>query len=510
MPLNEGDIVAGVNTANALANTLGATTTTIHDPVFGILEAGGAGGLSGTLGSGFFSFNPILAVFSYLANKWDIFGLSPDMPSFDELPPDQQARALEQGYQDMMREQGANVDGQRDTEGVMQYSPEMMVDIYNNIKDTVGEYGLDTMGEIIDTLNANAFDNELLSPQQDLIDMGLTSGSDMFYDAVKQAEATKVDLTPEQLKDIQQRVYVDGEDAAAVLDEYGIFVDAATFDLKTGMDEGGNVLDRVNILEASDAGGGGGGGGGATDGAGGGDAGAGGGGGTGGEGSVGSDAQVGDWVYREEDGMFYQVGGNERFIPVDGTYTDGQILTNDTAGDVFGEWGTMQDGTGAGIGGGVSGEVDNGGEWIFTHGVFVNSQTGIVRQPDYSVFDATQFEEGNSYSIGPNGELVDLGDGSGDNGDNTGDDNSGDDGLGDDGTGDDGTGDDGTGDGTDGDGTGTDGVGDGNNGTGNGNNGNGWQANAFNGLFQQAMLDAAKTGLYLNVPGQLGSQWRRG
>lgn len=467
--------------------------------------AGAAGGMTGGISLGPLTFNPIMAVFTFLANKWDIFGLNPDMPSFDELPPEDQAAVLDQGYRDMMREQGVNVDGQQDTEGVMQFSPEMMMDAYNNIKDTVGEYGLGTMGEIVDALNNTGLDNELLSPQQDLIDMGLDSNSDMFYDAVAQAEATKVDLTQEQLKDIQQRVYVNGENAVEVLDEYGIFVDADTFDLKTGMDAGGDILNRVNILEAGD-GGGGGGGGGATDGAGGSDGGAGGG-GTGGEGSVGSDAQVGDWVYNEQDGMFHQVGGIERFIPVEGTYTGGQILTNDTAGDVFGEWGTTTDGVGLGEGGGVSGDVDNGGEWVFQNGVFVNSQTGIVRQPDYSVFDSSKFVEGNSYSIGPNGELIDLGDG---NGDDTGDDNTGDDGVGDDGTGDDGTGDDGVGDGDNGDGTGNDGVGNGNNGTGNGNGGNGWQADAFGGLFQQAMLDAARTGLYMNVPGNLGSQWRRG
>ena len=50
-------------------------------------------------------------------------------------------------------------------------------------------------------------------------------------------------------------------------------------------------------------------------------------------------AGIGDWVYDADAGLFRESGGIETFIPVPGTYTDGQTISYGDAAEIFGEWG---------------------------------------------------------------------------------------------------------------------------------------------------------------------------
>ena len=54
-------------------------------------------------------------------------------------------------------------------------------------------------------------------------------------------------------------------------------------------------------------------------------------------------AGIGDWVYDADAGVFRQSGGIETFIPVPGTYTAGQTISNDDVAAVFGEWGDLSE-----------------------------------------------------------------------------------------------------------------------------------------------------------------------
>jgi hypothetical protein len=52
-----------------------------------------------------------------------------------------------------------------------------------------------------------------------------------------------------------------------------------------------------------------------------------------------TDTGTGDWIYDADAGLFRESGGIETFIPVPGTYTDGQTISYDDAAEIFGEWG---------------------------------------------------------------------------------------------------------------------------------------------------------------------------
>ena len=52
-----------------------------------------------------------------------------------------------------------------------------------------------------------------------------------------------------------------------------------------------------------------------------------------------ADSGTGDWIYDADAGLFRESGGIETFIPVPGTYTDGQTISYDDAAEIFGEWG---------------------------------------------------------------------------------------------------------------------------------------------------------------------------
>jgi hypothetical protein len=52
-----------------------------------------------------------------------------------------------------------------------------------------------------------------------------------------------------------------------------------------------------------------------------------------------ADSGTGDWIYDADAGLFRESGGIETFIPVPGTYTDGQTISYGDAAEIFGEWG---------------------------------------------------------------------------------------------------------------------------------------------------------------------------
>ena len=52
-----------------------------------------------------------------------------------------------------------------------------------------------------------------------------------------------------------------------------------------------------------------------------------------------ADTGTGEWIYDADAGLFRESGGIETFIPVPGTYTDGQTISYDDAAEIFGEWG---------------------------------------------------------------------------------------------------------------------------------------------------------------------------
>ena len=52
-----------------------------------------------------------------------------------------------------------------------------------------------------------------------------------------------------------------------------------------------------------------------------------------------TDTGTGDWIYDADAGLFRESGGIETFIPVPGTYTDGQTISYGDAAEIFGEWG---------------------------------------------------------------------------------------------------------------------------------------------------------------------------
>jgi hypothetical protein len=53
------------------------------------------------------------------------------------------------------------------------------------------------------------------------------------------------------------------------------------------------------------------------------------------------DTGTGEWIYDADAGLFRESGGIETFIPVPGTYTDGQTVSYDDAAAIFGEWGNI-------------------------------------------------------------------------------------------------------------------------------------------------------------------------
>lgn len=69
-------------------------------------------------------------------------------------------------------------------------------------------------------------------------------------------------------------------------------------------------------------------------------------GGGGGSQSGGSDASsdaIGDWTYDADAGVFRQTGGTETIVPRDGSYEDGQSMSNEEMSEVFERWGELSE-----------------------------------------------------------------------------------------------------------------------------------------------------------------------
>jgi hypothetical protein len=219
-------------------------------------------------------FDPVSLImgtlFSYALGK--MFG-GPSYPSFEDLTPEQQQGILVNEYNRLMEESRQAVgggDGDFDTEGSLADSPEMMYDFFERLNalepsTPAGQEMLEglssefeqTWGESVEEF-ADVAENPLDSPQQDLIDSDLTGDSDMFYDAVGEAEANPVEITQQDVADILARIGA-GQDAVEVLNDYGVYVDPNGVNLDDWTDAGGSIADRVTIVESTQAAGGGGG-----------------------------------------------------------------------------------------------------------------------------------------------------------------------------------------------------------------------------------------------------------
>jgi len=66
------------------------------------------------------------------------------------------------------------------------------------------------------------------------------------------------------------------------------------------------------------------------------------GGSSGGGGSTdGGGGAIGDWVYDADAGVFRQTGGTETIIPKDGSYSDGDVISNEEMSNIFDRWGDL-------------------------------------------------------------------------------------------------------------------------------------------------------------------------
>lgn len=179
----------------------------------------------------------------HLFSKW---GQKSEFPKFEELPPEQQSEILSNRiWQELDTERGQGVGGE-DSEGSMFDSPERLKAMYDYIVDISGR--AQDIGDFANNpLLKNVFDT---NPQQGFIDSSITGQSDTFYDAVGIAEDNPVELEQKDVFDIMARV-ANGENAAEVLNEYGVYVDADTLDFEAGTDAGGALERRVRILTES-------------------------------------------------------------------------------------------------------------------------------------------------------------------------------------------------------------------------------------------------------------------
>jgi hypothetical protein len=239
------------------------------------IDAGTAVAATGGNFGALVGFDPVTMIMGYLFSSMlgKIFG-GVDYPSFDELPPEKQAEILHDEYNRLMSEsmedtyRNDGTDGEGDSEGSFYNSPEMMADFYERIaglsadtevgKQIMADINADfegMWGESIEEFGS--LDNELTGPQDDLVAGDITGDSDMFYDAVAEAEANKVDLSEDDVMDILTRIG-GGADPVEVFNEYGVYVDPNGVDTGTWSDAGGSIADRVNILSGDPGGGGGG------------------------------------------------------------------------------------------------------------------------------------------------------------------------------------------------------------------------------------------------------------
>ena len=287
---------------------------TWNNPNFNPVDSGG---------SGIFNLaDPVTTAFAFLAKKWGVFDLnSSGAPSFEDLPPADQADQIYRGF---LQEQGVEGEGEL----------ERMMDAFRQVRDLGDEQTLEQM------MNNPLLRNELAE-----------GGFDTFFTTGKKAKITEgqLDVLTEAfntiIKGVEDGIYTQEQATdgiAQIMSDVGIDYDRESLQVIGGLsDDYGLISRRWEITdEVGDAAGGG-----ATKpaseivesvmgGASSGGEGAG-----GGQGAPGSGGEP-RWVYDAQNGVFVStVNDGERFIPRQGSYEPGQgIYSDEEAAQVFGEW----------------------------------------------------------------------------------------------------------------------------------------------------------------------------